>query len=58
MCLDRTCDDVVGGSSFGLADLGESFVDTWHLIGEWYGATWPNHGLPRGTPVLVELVVC
>jgi hypothetical protein len=20
------------------------------VLGEWYGATWPSHGLPRGTP--------
>jgi hypothetical protein len=22
------------------------------FLGEWKGATWPNHGLPRGTPDL------
>jgi hypothetical protein len=27
-------------------------------VGEWLGATWPNHGLPRGTPVVVIIVVC
>jgi hypothetical protein len=34
--------------------LGESVCDTWQLLGKWRGATWPSHGLPRGT---VELVV-
>jgi hypothetical protein len=34
--------------------LGESHCDTWHLLGKWHGATWPSHGLPRGT---VELVI-
>jgi hypothetical protein len=23
--------------------------DTWHYHGEWFGAMWPRHGLPRGT---------
>jgi hypothetical protein len=27
--------------------------DMWHHFGLWYGATWPSHGLPRGTVVLV-----
>jgi hypothetical protein len=31
----------------------ESDVDTWQFSGQWLGATWPNHGLPRGTPKLV-----
>jgi hypothetical protein len=22
------------------------------IFGQWYGATWPSHGLPRGTPIL------
>jgi hypothetical protein len=26
--------------------------DTWHALVGCKGATWPNHGLPRGTPVL------
>jgi hypothetical protein len=26
--------------------------DTWHFLDEWKGATWPNQGLPRGTPGL------
>jgi hypothetical protein len=21
----------------------------WHIFVKWYGATWPRHGLPRGT---------
>jgi hypothetical protein len=35
-------------------DEGESHCDTWHCSGEWLGATWPNHGLPRGTPGLAN----
>jgi hypothetical protein len=27
--------------------------DTWHHFGKWYGATWPRHGLPCGTLLLV-----
>jgi hypothetical protein len=30
----------------------ESCFDTWHYFGKWFGATWPSHGLPRGTPLL------
>ena len=26
--------------------------DTWQILGKWHGATWPNHGLPRGTHLL------
>jgi hypothetical protein len=26
--------------------------DTWHIVGKLKGATWPNEGLPRGTPIL------
>ena len=22
------------------------------IFGQWYGATWPSHGLPCGTPLL------
>jgi hypothetical protein len=29
-------------------------TDKWHLFGKWLGATWPSHGLPRGTMVLVN----
>jgi hypothetical protein len=25
------------------------FLDTWHIFDKWDGATWPRHGLPRGT---------
>jgi hypothetical protein len=32
--------------------LGESVCDTWHIMVKWRSATWPNHGLPRGTPLL------
>jgi hypothetical protein len=39
-------DDMV---SFDLIDVGESFADTWHIFGKLDGATWPRHGLPRGT---------
>jgi hypothetical protein len=28
----------------------ESHADTWHVWLVVKGATWPNHGLPRGTP--------
>jgi hypothetical protein len=28
---------------------------TWHYHGKWFGATWPRHGLPRGTMQLVWL---
>jgi hypothetical protein len=31
----------------------ESHGDTWHIISEWKGATWPNEGLPHGTHLLV-----
>jgi hypothetical protein len=27
----------------------KSFLDTWHIFDKWDGATWPRHGLPRGT---------
>jgi hypothetical protein len=27
----------------------ESYLDTWHIFYQWEGATWPRHGLPRGT---------
>jgi hypothetical protein len=30
-------------------------VDTWHSSSGCKGATWPNHGLPRGTPVFVNM---
>jgi hypothetical protein len=26
----------------------------WHFVIEWKGATWPNEGLPRGTPILAN----
>jgi hypothetical protein len=32
----------------------ESFLDTWHLGGEWIGDTWPKRGLPRVTWVMVK----
>jgi hypothetical protein len=32
----------------------ESCTDMWQLVGVWYSATWPSHGLPRGTHILVE----
>jgi hypothetical protein len=43
-------------ADFGLADLDESFDDTWHYLGKCFGATWPSHGLPHGTPLLA--LVC
>ena len=30
--------------------LDELYGDTWRIIGKLKGATWPNEGLPRGTP--------
>ena len=42
--------DVAGMSWWIVDSLGESLVDTWHYCGEWFGDTWPRHGLPRGTP--------
>jgi hypothetical protein len=27
-------------------------IDTWRAVGKWGGATWPRHGLPRGTSSL------
>jgi hypothetical protein len=29
--------------------VGELIADTWHHSDKLGGATWPNHGLPRGT---------
>jgi hypothetical protein len=37
-------------------DMGESYCDTWHALVGCKCATWPNHGLPCGTPVLVNMV--
>jgi hypothetical protein len=37
--------------AFLIGSLDESFV-TRGIFGKWYGATWPSHGLPRGTPLL------
>jgi hypothetical protein len=37
-----------------LDDFNESSVDTWHASIGCEGATWPNHGLPRGTPGLAN----
>jgi hypothetical protein len=36
------------------SDVGQSAVDTWHSSNGCKGATWPNHGLPRGTPGLAN----
>jgi hypothetical protein len=35
----------------------ESFLDTWHLGGEWIGDTWPKQGPPRVTWVLDKICV-
>jgi hypothetical protein len=35
----------------------ESFLDTWHLGGEWIGDTWPKQGLPRVTWALDKICV-
>jgi hypothetical protein len=37
------------------SDVGQSAVDTWHSSSGCKGATWPNHGLPRGTPGLANM---
>jgi hypothetical protein len=34
-------------------DVVESLFDKCHLMGEWYDATWPSGGIPRGTPPFV-----
>jgi hypothetical protein len=39
---------------FWLDGMNESPVDTWHTSVGCEGATWPNHGLPRGTPRLAN----
>ena len=31
----------------------ESFLDTWHLGGEWIGDTWPKQRSPRVTWAMV-----
>jgi hypothetical protein len=36
------------------ADVDESETDMWHSAIGWKGAMWPNHGLPRDTPVLAN----
>jgi hypothetical protein len=35
---------------FDNGNVGQSAVDTWHVLVGWLGATWPSRGLPRGTP--------
>jgi hypothetical protein len=37
--------------------LDEYYGDTWHDVGEWKGATWPNEGLPCGTRLLAWSIV-
>jgi hypothetical protein len=45
--------DVAGDVEiFEWLTLDEYYGDTWHDVGEWKGATWPNEGLPRGTRLL------
>jgi hypothetical protein len=43
-------------ASFDWADVDESCFDTWHLMANGGGATWPRHGLPRGTMLKVGLL--
>jgi hypothetical protein len=31
----------------------KSLFDTWNILGECNGATWPSLGIPCGTPPLV-----
>jgi hypothetical protein len=39
-------------------DVDEPVIDTWHVwVGCWC-ATWPSHGLPRGTLWLVVRFIC
>jgi hypothetical protein len=35
----------------------ESFLDTWHIYGEWIGDMWPKQGLPRVTWAMVKICV-
>ena len=35
----------------------ESFLDTWHLGGEWISDTWPKLGSPRVTWALFKICV-
>jgi hypothetical protein len=41
----------VAGVGWQLDD--ESFLDTWHVCGEWNGDTWPNQWSPRVTWAVV-----
>jgi hypothetical protein len=38
--------------------MGQSARDTWQFVVGLKGATWPSHGLPRGTPLLVDRFQC
>jgi hypothetical protein len=39
--------------------FGRMFFRHMAFIGQWCGATWPSHALPRGTPLLaIGLLVC
>jgi hypothetical protein len=35
----------------------ESFLDMFHICGEWIGDTWPKQGLPHVTWALVKICV-
>jgi hypothetical protein len=37
----------------GQIDVDQSARDMWQFVVGLKGATWPSHGLPRGTPLLV-----
>jgi hypothetical protein len=71
-CTVRTVADVAGsyddmaGPYANVAGLSwwtvgswtvESFLDTWHICGEWIGDTWPKQGLPRVTWALDKICV-
>jgi hypothetical protein len=46
--------DDVARSYRVMADMWTSYVMTHvSVVDKLYGATWPNHGLPRGTPPMV-----
>jgi hypothetical protein len=50
--------DVVGDVAILIGCQWASYIATRGIfLGEWKGATWPNHGLPRGTPGFGYLVV-
>jgi hypothetical protein len=47
---DVAYDDV---AVFDWQTVGRIIFDTWHFLANGFGATWPSHGLPRGTPLFI-----